>query len=295
MVVVVPKDAETAPFDKMLILVVEADMWVFDESPMTIPSGTNLPNTVLSSFISNPAELIFTCSASCKPTNTLAPYSASLSPPEFKTFIPALVIWTAVATEAESTNCCAVWAASEADISSDEPLMASANWAEPLTVPVGTGADTVKVPPKVALPLESTENWFPILKPLASIWSRISLPSFNLKLPESINVWEADIGPIVVVVPKEADTLPFVKIFTLVVEAEICVFAVSPITTPSPTNLPSWVSPSLIKKPSELIEMCSLAESPTRVVAPNAATLVPAVKTSTPSDFTNTKSSVAAP
>ena len=76
--------------------------------------------------------------------------------------------------------------------------------------------------------------------------------------------------------------------FTSKVEAEICEPAVSPIIAPVALNEPTTVEPSLIVTPAELIDICSFDASPIRVIAPNSATLVPAVTTSTPSDFTNT-------
>ena len=83
---VVPKEADTLPFCKILISVVDAEMCVLLVSPIVAPPGTNLPTTVVLSFNSNPALDIFTCSAFCNPTNTSVPYSASLAPLLFNIF-----------------------------------------------------------------------------------------------------------------------------------------------------------------------------------------------------------------
>ena len=96
-------------------------------SPIVAPPGTNLPTTVLLSFNSNPALDIFTCSAFCNPTNTLAPNSLILSLLLFNIFKPSLVICTDEATEADATAVWAILDAAEAEKAFDEPLMASAS------------------------------------------------------------------------------------------------------------------------------------------------------------------------
>ena len=247
-VVVAPNDALVAPLrmisklsesntallsESLIIWTsnVEADMWAPAVLPIVAPFALNLPTTVVLSFSSNPALDIFTCSAFCNPTNTLVPNSLSLSPLLFKTFNPSLVNWTAEAIEAESDNVPAILEAAEAENSPDEPLIASANCAE-----LETKLPTVRVPPKVAVPSAATENWFPILIPLASIISLSVLPSFNLKLPESINVWALDTGPMVVVAPKEAVTC--VPLLISTESLSIWTFWFVPVLWPTVTVVP---------------------------------------------------------
>ena len=72
------------------------------------------------------------------------------------------------------------------------------------------------------------------------------------------------------VVPKEADTLPFCTILISVVDAEMCVLLVSPIVAPPGTNLPTTVVLSFNSKPALDIFTCSAFCNPTNTFAPNS-------------------------